>query len=191
MKSLTINNQIMKSLKYFIILCFAFFISGTILAQEKEATMTITFDKVDSNDVCKVYISSEDKPVAEVSVKLYVQRLFGLLPIGSETATDEEGYATFEFPKDIPLNPEGKLKVIAKVEDDENYGSFEADTETNIGFKPNLEKLNQNERAIWGARDRAPIYFIVASLVIISGIWGTLLYVVLQLFKIKKNAHSV
>ena len=76
---------------------------------------------------------------------------------------------------------------MAKVEDDENYGSFEIKSETNIGVKEDLTKLEKAERSVSGSRDNAPIYFIVASISIITGIWGTLIYVVLQIFKIKKK----
>lgn len=186
MKLLTTNNQHMKSYKYFLIICFGIFLNTHLWGQEKEASMTLSFEKADTNYVCKVLVVSENKPVAEVAVKLYVQRLYGLLPIGKDVATDENGIALFEFPKNIPLNSEGKLIVLAKVEDDENYGSFETQGETKWGAQPDLLKLAHSERSISASRGQAPIYFIIASVVIIAGIWGTLLYVVLQVFKLKK-----
>ncbi len=177
----------MKTFKYILTLCFGVLFVLNIWAQEKEATMTLSFAKVDSNDVCNVIVVSEGKPVADVTVKLYVERLFGLLPIGKDVTTDEMGLATFEFPANIPFNSDGKLIVFAEVEDDENYGSFEIKSETNIGVKEDLTKLEKAERSLSGSRDNAPIYFIVASISIITGIWGTLLYVVLQIFKIKRK----
>lgn len=176
----------MKSYKYLLIICFGIFLSTSAFSQEKVAKMTLKFEKVDTNNICKVFVTSEDKPVAEIAVKLYVQRLFGLLPVGSEVSTDETGTASFDFPKNIPLNSEGKLIVLAKVEDDDNYGSFEVQGETNIGVPADLSKVNHHERALYASRGRAPIYFIIASVAIIAGIWGTLLYVVLQVFKMKK-----
>ena len=177
----------MKKYKFIIGLLLALSFGLKSNAQEKTANMRISFEKVDSaNTLCKVLVSADNKPVAEVAVKLYVQRLFGLLPIKDEVTTDESGIASFEFPNNIPLNENGLLNVIAKVEDDENYGSFEANTETNIGIKPDLSFLSNRERSISAGRDRAPIYFIIASIALISGIWGTLIYVVLRVFKLKK-----
>ncbi len=155
-------------------------------AQEKSADMTISFEKAEDKNICKVEVVSEGKPAAEVAVKLYVKRLFGNLPIGEEVATDESGVAVFEFPNDIPLNEEGNLIVLAKVEDDENYGSFDAETTTKIGTPKKVTEINVNERSIAGSD--APIYFIVASLVVFAGIWAAILYVVLLVFKIKKSA---
>ena len=44
-----------------------------------------------------------EKPVKDVEVKFYVQRMFGILPLGEENAvtTDEEGKATIEFSQKI------------------------------------------------------------------------------------------
>lgn len=179
----------MKKYISLLILILSLFISMPLRAQEKEATMEIKFEKVDSSNVCNVYVVSEGKPVKEVAVKLYVERLFGLLPIKDEVSTDENGVASFEFPTNLPLNSDGKLIVLAKVEDDENYGSFEAKSESTIGYKPDLSFLEKRERSLSAGRDRAPIYFIIASISIISAIWGTLIYVVLQVFKLKKLTH--
>ncbi len=179
----------MKKYKYLLILSIGFFLSTNLWGQEKVANMTLQFEKVDTNNVCKVIVTSENKPVAEVAVKLFVQRLFGLLPVGGEVTTDETGTASFDFPNSIPLNSEGKLIVFAKVEDDENYGSFETKGETNIGVKQDLSKFKHFERSLAGPRGNAPIYFILTSLLIIAGIWGTLIYVVLQGFKIKSSVQ--
>ncbi|MDZ4667050.1 MAG: hypothetical protein SGJ00_04115 [bacterium] len=158
--------------------------SGMVIAQDKTADMSINFVKADDKDACQVTITSNNKPVAEVAVKLYVKRLFGNLSIGNEVSTDENGIATFEFPNDIPLNAEGKLLVLAKVEDDENYGSMEVEANSTIGAKVNLTQLELENRSISGTN--APYYFIAGSLVIFAGIWGAIIYVVLLVFKIKK-----
>ena len=65
--------------KYIYLLLLSVFFTSTTFAQEKEAKLTLTFAKVDSQNVCKALVTSEDKPVKEVSVKLFVHRLFGLL----------------------------------------------------------------------------------------------------------------
>lgn len=169
---------------------FALFFAGsTVFAQEQEATLKLDFVKEDSLKICKVFVTSGDTPVKEIEVKLYVQRLFSLLPVGEGTATDEEGIATFEFPNDIPADMNGKLTVVAKIEDDENIANVEQKSEIDWGaVRHENAKL---ERSLSGSRANAPIYFIVVSNLIIAGIWGTLLYVVLQLFKIRKISRRL
>lgn len=178
-----------KQLKINLILVALLLSWGNLFAQEQVAKMTLNFVKEDSLNICKVAVTSNDAPVKDVEVKLYVKRLFSLLPIGSAVATDESGVASFEFPNDIPADLNGKLTVYAKIEDDENFGSVETQGEVDWGTP--RQEVSVMERSLAGSRGNAPIYFIVVSNLIIIGIWGTLLYVVLQLFKIRKISRHL
>lgn len=176
----------MKKHNYFLVTCFMILLSiANSFAQDKEAKITLTFEKADSLYVCKALVTSEGNPVSEVPVNLSVKRLFGNLPIGDPIATDSTGVATFEFPKDIP-SKNGKLMIFAKIVDDENYMNTEASGEVNWGMVVVSDNSNIEERSISAGRDKAPIYFITVSLLIIGLIWGTLIYAVLQVFKIKR-----
>lgn len=176
----------MKKYNYFLAASFMILFSiATSFAQDKEAKITLTFEKVDSLNVCKAFVTSEGQPVIEVPVKLSVKRLFTKLPIGDAIATDSTGVATFEFPNDIP-SKNGKLTIFANIVEDENYMDTEASGEVNWGTIVVSDNSNVDERSFSAGRDRAPIYFIATSLIIIGLIWGTLLYAVLQVFKIKK-----
>ncbi len=175
----------MKNVHYIFQLITGFiFVSLFSFAQEKEAKMTLSFEMEDSTKVCKVQVISEEKPVSEVAVKIYVQRLFSQLPVGDDATTDENGIAKINFPEDIPGDEKGNLTVIAKIEDDENYGTLE--TKENINWGIPKVKAEEMGRSLYASRENAPIYFIVVSNLIILGIWGTLIYVITQIFKIKK-----
>ncbi len=176
----------MKKYNYFIATCLMILFSiANSFAQDKEAKITLTFEKVDSLNVCKAFVTSEGQPVIEVPVLLSVKRLFTKLPIGEAIATDSTGVATFEFPNDIP-SKNGKLTIFASIVEDENYMDTETSGEVNWGTVVVSDNSNVDERSFSAGRDRAPIYFITASLLIIGLIWGTLLYAVLQVFKIKR-----
>jgi hypothetical protein len=158
---------------------------ATSFAQDKEAKISLTFEKVDSLNVCKAFVTSEGQPVMEVPVILSVKRLFSKLPIGDAIATDSTGVATFEFPNDIP-SKNGKLTIFANIVDDENYMNTETSGEVNWGTVVVNDNSNVEERSIAAGRDEAPIYFIISSLLVIGLFWGVLVYAVLQVFKIKK-----
>lgn len=182
----------MEKYKYFIATCIMILFSiTTSYAQDKEAKITLTFEKADSLYVCKALVTSEGSPVSEVPVNLSVKRLFSNLPIGDAVATDSTGVATFEVPQDIPSR-NGKLTIFAKIVDDENYMNTETSGEVNWGTVVVSDNSNVDERSISGGRSEAPIYFIISSLLAIGLVWGTLLYSVLQLFKIKRlgTAHK-
>lgn len=176
----------MKKYIYFLVNSLIMLLSiGATYAQDKEAKINLTFEKVDSLYVCKAFVTSAGQPVIEVPVNLSVQRLFAKLPIGDAIATDSTGVATFEFPNDIPSR-NGKLTIFASIVEDENYMDTQASGEVNWGKIVAIDNSNIEERSIAAGRDGAPIYFIISSLVIIGLFWGVLLYAVFQVFKIKK-----
>lgn len=191
MKSSTINKQQlkkycdMKTIRTIIGCLSILFISISSFAQEKVAKIDLSFAKVDSEKVCTVKVTSADSPVAEMNVQIYVKRLFSLLPLGKGVTTDETGTATLTFPEDLPGDDKGELQIVAKIEDDENYGTVVADAKVNWGLiKEDI--TGENERALWASREKAPIFFMVFTNLIILGVWGTLIYCVLQVFKIKR-----
>lgn len=180
----------MKKYNCFIGTCIMILFSLTTLnAQDKEAKITLTFEKADSLYVCKALVTSEGMPAIEVPVNLSVKRLFSNLALGDAVATDSTGVATFEVPQDIPSR-DGKLTIFAKIVDDENYMNTEASGTVNWGKVVVSDNSNVEDRSIAAGRDKAPIYFITASLLIIFLIWGTLIYAVLQVFKIKRLGNA-
>lgn len=179
----------MKKYNYFLVTCMMLLFSMTATyAQDKEAKITLSFEKGDTN-TCKALVTSEGVPVKDVNVSLFVKRLFSLLPIGDAVATDSTGIASFEVPKDIP-GKNGKLTIFAKIIDNENYANTQASGDVNWGTVIVVNNSNTEERSIFGGRNRAPIYFIIVSLIAIGLVWGTLVYSVLQVFKIKKLSSA-
>jgi hypothetical protein len=176
----------MEKYNYFIATCIMILFSVTTsFAQDKEAKITLTFEKADSLYVCKALVTSEGQPVVEVPVNLSVKRLFSNLAIGDAVSTDSTGVATFEVPQDIPSR-NGKLTIFAKIVDDENYMNTETSAEVNWGTVVVSDNANVGERSIAAGRSGAPIYFIISSLLVIGLFWGILIYAVLQVFKIKR-----
>jgi hypothetical protein len=176
----------MEKYKYSIATCIMIlFFLTTSNAQDKEAKITLTFEKADSLYICKAFVTSEGIPVPEVPVNLSVKRLFSNLPIGDAVPTDSTGVASFEFPQDIPSR-NGKLIIFATIADDENYKNTETSGEVKWGTVVVSDNSNVEQRSISAGRDEAPIYFIVSSLIAIGLVWSFLLYSVLQVFKIKR-----
>jgi len=176
----------MKKYNYFIATCLMILFSlANTYAQDKEAKITLTFEKADSLYVCKALVTSEGIPVIEVPVNLSVKRLYSKLSLGDAVPTDSTGVATFEVPQDIPSR-NGKLIIFATIVDDENYMNTETSGEVNWGTVVVSDNSNVAERSIAAGRDGAPIYFIISSLLVIALVWGYLIYAVLQVFKIKR-----
>lgn len=176
----------MEKYKYFITICATLLLSIlTSFAQDKEAKITLNFAKVDTNNVCTATVTSDGLPVKDVSISLFVKRMLSGLPIGNAVTTDSSGKASFIVPLDIP-SIDGKLTMIAKIIDDENYKNTEVSGDVDWGTIVVSDNSHIEERSIFANRSKAPVYFIAASLIIISLVWGTLIWAVLQVFKIKR-----
>jgi hypothetical protein len=112
------------------------------------------------------------------------------LPIENGITTDENGVASVEFPMDLPGDSAGNLTVIARIEDHEVYGTVESKVNVKWGIPPSGGHDHWANRSLSASRDKAPTYLIVASNLIIAIIWGTLIYIIFQVFRIR-NARRI
>jgi hypothetical protein len=155
---------------------------------EKKATINLIFNQSDSTRTCKAVVTCDNVPVKEKEIHFYVKRMYSLLPIGKAIETDENGEASADFPIDLPGDKNGNYIVVVKIEDDDTYGNSEVQSEIKWGIHPK-EEDKWNNRSLSASRHKAPMYLIIASNLIITLIWGTILYVVFQVFRIKKEGN--
>lgn len=123
-------------------------------------------------------------PVPEAAIGLFVRRQFNPLKVGEGT-TDEAGEATIEFPGKLPGNAEGNLQVIARLDEDENFGFLEANF---IGKKwgtPVSDKLEDQPRALWSAHP--PVWMLITFIVMMTAVWGHYIVIVYELFRLRKE----
>lgn len=194
MKLLNKNNKrnIFASVKRLMLVFIGLISSVSVHAQEDQvATIKLSFDQNDSMRICKAIVISGDKPVNEVEVHFYVQRMYSLLPIGSAIATDSMGEAITEFPLDLPGDKSGNIVVVAKIEEDDNFGNLESRSEVKWGVMPVEAEEHWDARSLSAARDKAPMILILVSNLIIVSIWGTIIYVIYQVFRIKRESKLV
>lgn len=180
----------MKNIKIkHLVLCISFVLyTITTYAQFETLTSVLTLKlvKKDTVYICEATLLENNIPVSDVSVQFYIKRQFSLLPFGNPQTTDDNGIAIVEFPNDIPKDLDGTVTVIAKIEDDEKVGSIDAQTITNLGATRLNDIDEWSYRSLSSSREKAPLVLIIISFSIIFGIWGTIVYVVFQLVKIKK-----
>ncbi|MCX6311203.1 MAG: hypothetical protein NT084_06140 [Bacteroidetes bacterium] len=124
-------------------------------------------------------------PVRDAELKLFIKRTFSLYPIGEEGITsDSLGQITSELPLDIPGEADGTIIIVGSVIDHETYGTVETTNKVKWAVLP---KVNADMgRTLWSTGKNAPVPLIIASCTIIAIIWGTIIYLILQLFKIRK-----
>lgn len=126
-------------------------------------------------------------PFQEVDVSFYIKREFGLMRIGeTSNPTGVDGKVKVVFPEKIIGDAEGNVILLAKVENSFIYNDAESEVIRKWGDPLVTEDEKFNQRALWGSRDKSPVWLLLLANGIIVGIWGVILYVIYNLFRIKK-----
>jgi mono/diheme cytochrome c family protein len=148
------------------------------------AKMILAFDQTTKKLFATVTdsVAGVKKPLANVSIKLFVKRTFGNLPV-SRSETNEMGIAYFEIPKDIPGNSQGNLSFIARTEG--NSKELISTIDESLGVIIESKQL-LDQRAWWNVNKMAPIWLIILYLSGLTGVGITVIYILLQLLKIRK-----
>jgi hypothetical protein len=165
-----------------------------VQASVKEASMVLSLSEKDSVKLISAFVTEmmangEQRPLSGVEVSFGTKRLFGIMPLGDEptVATDDQGLATFSFPKEIKGDKNGNIVIVGKITDHDIYGNVEATTVTQWGTQLVVE-TNPFPRALW--EPRAPIVLIVSFSIVFGGIWITYSVVIFQMIKIKRKKYS-
>lgn len=142
------------------------------------------------NIIVKVFKqeSGEWQPAADVEVKIAILRLLGNLPAGDEDTytTDEEGIVSVEFTRDsLPGDDQGNYVIVARTEDHEQFGNVFAEKTVHWGVALQPQDF-LNRRSLWATGTQAPVWLLGLAFSIIGAVWGTLIYLFVQIIRIRK-----
>ena len=126
-------------------------------------------------------------PEEEVELKVFLKRHFGKLPATEDyLETDEDGVLDFKFEQQVPGDKDGKLTFGVMIEDHDEFGNVTAFTTTNWGVPTMDDNTTFSKRTLWATRDKVPIWLLLLANFIIAGVWGVIIYLGVQIYKIKK-----
>lgn len=131
-------------------------------------------------------------PMPEIDVRLAVKRLGGYLNIGEEESysTDSAGYAQGEYKRtDLP-GELGNLEVVALVDDNDEVGTLETRMTVPWGIRFKVAD-NFNKRSLYATGNKAPVWLMLMAYGCIIGVWAVIVYLVVNIVKIKRDARSV
>jgi hypothetical protein len=155
----------------------------------------ITIDTASSEGIKSITVTvlkqdgSEWLPAPDVEMKVGIQRLGGVLSAGDEETytTDSSGSVTVEVKKDnLPGDNKGNIILIAKAEENDLYGNLQIEKAAPWGIKQTVDSSFFNKRTLWSTRFRTPFWLLFIAYSIVLSVWGTLIYLIFQLIKIKK-----
>ena len=132
-------------------------------------------------------LDSIGKPIVELDLYFYVQRTFSQLPIGDYfNTTDENGEVRIEFPHDLPGDSAGNVIIIARIEEDDMFEGIEVTKTTSFGI-PFYIDPRANKRSLTAASANAPISLLILVNGIILVVWGIIIYIFTQIYKIRRT----
>jgi hypothetical protein len=154
----------------------------------KDVRLGISFSEVDSIKTIAINAfmneNGKDKPVSGEVVKIYVPRMFSLLPVG-EVTLDEKGSGTFEFPSDLPGDKDGNVTIISRFEENPTFGNVEKKLIQRWGI-PTDYSVPTAHRALW--TKTPPMWMIITLSILLTGVWGHYLFAVISLILIRIDA---
>lgn len=128
--------------------------------------------------------TSTGLPLTNESLGVQVQRLFKALQIEEFNITDEIGTILVPIPKEIP-GIDGILNIEVLLNDSDEFGTVKAIIKAPVGI-PIVDESSYDERTMWSPKNKTPIFLLVFANLIIFGIWGFIIYLFINLFKISK-----
>jgi mono/diheme cytochrome c family protein len=124
-------------------------------------------------------------PMEGIEVELFAKRYFGNLPIDEPKLTNKKGEASFEYTDKLPGDTAGNINFVIKINAEE-LADFKKDTMLLAGLPMNTKSLTDT-RAMWSVRSKAPIWLMATYSLVVFIVWGFLIFIIWQLFKIKKH----
>jgi hypothetical protein len=154
----------------------------------KLAQIQLSFSKEDSIHTIHVRATqkagnNDKKPVPNETVIICVPRMLSDLKIG-EVTLDENGEGSLEYTGGIVGDSLGNLIVIAKIEENDNFGNVQGKSTVSWGIPKQYFLAEKPTRELW--TPIAPIWMIVTLIIMLAGVWGHYIFAIIQLVIIKR-----
>lgn len=151
----------------------------------KQADLEASFFQKDTLKFIELEVTTRDLknqivPISNLAIRFYIKGTFSLYNFAKEK-TDESGKIKIEFPVEMPGDTLGVLTIVAKIVEDDMYGTVETRGKINWGVPVPLVK--ESKRGL-GDTD-APLWMVYTLIILLSAVWFHYLYVIFMIVKIK------
>jgi len=150
--------------------------------------LSMNYDTAKKKIMVKAVELTKDgpRPAKGAEIMVFVQRYFGNMQIADPKATSDFGYASFDWPQDLPGDKTGNVIVGAKVNDPTgNLQEAIVKDTLAIGVPTDKPSLTDT-RAMWSTRDKAPVWVILAYTLSVLVVWYFIFYIILSVLDIRK-----
>jgi hypothetical protein len=132
-----------------------------------------------------LFDTATNTPLGNESLGVQVQRLFKPLQIEEFNITNETGTILVPIPKNIP-GIDGVLNIEVILNDSDEFGTVKALVKAPVGI-PIVDESTFDQRTMWSPRNKTPLFLLIFPNILIFGIWGLIIYLFINLFKITKS----
>lgn len=154
------------------------------------ANLSAKLQTVDDNHVIVGKLTdTNNEPIEGAEIKVQLQRLFSPLAVGKGIYfTDENGTINVPITEIMP-GIEGKLTYEVVLADSDDYGTIKTIVVANFG-KPIVDQSTFDQRTMWSPPTKAPWFDLIIPNLLILGIWGYLVVITFNLYRISKHKNS-
>jgi hypothetical protein len=129
---------------------------------------------------------SIDSLIVGALLRVQVQRLFKPLKIGEEyNITDDDGTVVVTIPEGIP-GDDGNLIIEVVLNQSDDFGTVKALVQAPVG-SVKVDESTFDQRTMWSPRNKTPLFMLIFPNLLILGVWGFIIYLFINLFKIAKS----
>jgi hypothetical protein len=147
-----------------------------LAANKQDSTQSLSLKLVDLS-------TGSEKPMVETDLAIYVKRMINPLKI-AEGKTDSSGEAEIEIPSKLPGDSKGNIELIARLDDNEDYGTLEASTVQTWGTKVS-DTVSDLPRSLFSTHP--PIWMLVTFIILVTVVWGHYIVIIYELFRLRKE----
>lgn len=145
--------------------------------------LSLSLDFDDNVDKLVVKVKDENnEAVSDATVSTFIEGMFGNYLVG-KTNTKELGIAYFDIDTKIPGDSDGNIQVIVKAR--KGYGSAKI-SERIQAATPTVRVSAIEGRHLWSNAKNAPLWLIITFNLGMLSIWGSIVYILFGLRKIKR-----
>lgn len=155
----------------------------------KTADITANISKKDSIHNLNIkFVDAENNPIPNQYLTIKLKRLFGLMNVGDEDfyKTDDSGEIALDIDEKI-YSKSGNIEFMIKLDESDDYGTIIETVKADFGIVME-SKDTFNERTMWASAAKAPLYILIIPNVLLVGIWGIILGLIFNLYRIYKNS---
>ncbi|MDP4262499.1 MAG: hypothetical protein Q8941_08205 [Bacteroidota bacterium] len=153
----------------------------------KRAKLTIEPVKEDSVLSVKLKLvdlaGGTETAIPDVNLGVFVRRLFSPLKLG-EGKTDANGEISVEIPNTLSGDAKGNIILLARMDDNEQYGNLEASVIQPWG-KPVSDEIKELPRALWS--NHPPLWMLITFIILMTAVWGHYIVILYELFRLRKE----